>query len=104
MRDDPANPGRREIIQRLALTAGGLLTFPLVAAGHPIQHHFRDAAAVGLADAKAHAPAYVPEFLDPHQFETVQVLAERIVPGSTKANSSQFIDQLLTVATPADQR
>ena len=34
----------------------------------------------------------------PHQLETLRILAERIVPGSTKANSGPFIDQLLTVA------
>ena len=84
--------------------AGGLLIFPLVASGHPIQHHLRDEIAVALADAKAIAPDYVPEFLDAHQFATLQLLAERIVPGSTKANSGQFIDQLLTVATSDEQR
>ena len=47
---------------------------------------------------------YVPEFLDAHQLETVRVLAERIVPGSTTANSGPFIDQLLAVANSDDQR
>jgi hypothetical protein len=92
------------VIRRLAMSLGGLVTFPLVGSAHPIQHHLRDGALVGLADAKAAAPEYTPEFLDAHQFETLQVLAERIVPGSTKANSSQFIDQLLTVSTPDEQR
>jgi hypothetical protein len=104
MHDDRPRPGRREVIQRLAMSLGGLVAFPLVGAAHPIQHHLRDGALVGLADAKATAPEYTPEFLDAHQFETLQLLAERIVPGSTKANSSQFIDQLLTVSTPDEQR
>jgi len=104
MRDDRPELGRREVIQRLAMSLGGLVTFPLVASAHPIQHHLSDGALVGLADAKAAAPEYTPEFLDAHQFETLQLLAERIVPGSMNANSSQFIDQLLTVSVPDDQR
>jgi hypothetical protein len=92
------------MIQRLAMGVGGLVTFPLVAAAHPIQHHLRDGAAIGIADTKAAAPDYTPEFLDAHQFETLRMLAERIVPRSTEANSPQFIDQLLTVATPDEQR
>lgn len=104
MRDDRPHLGRREVIQRLAMSLGGVVTFPLVGAAHPIQHHLRDGATIELADTNAAAPDYTPEFLDPHQLETLQVLAERIVPGSTKANSSQFIDQLLTVTTPDEQR
>jgi hypothetical protein len=101
---DVIDPGRRRVIQQLATGAGGLLIFPLVASAHPVQHHLRDETAVGLADAKAGAPDYVPEFLDLHQLETVRLLAECIVPGSTRANSGPFIDQLLTVARADDQR
>jgi|SRR4051812_28868074 len=104
MQDDSIDAGRRRAIQRLAMSAGGLLLFPLVASGHPIQHHLRDDAAVGAADAKAAAAGYVPEFLDAHQFAALQLLAERIVPGSTKATSAEFIDQLLTVSSADDQR
>jgi len=96
--------GRREMLQRLAISLGGLVTFPLVGSAHPIQHHLSDGALVGLADEKARALEYTPEFLSAYQLETLELLAERIVPGSTKANSSQFIDQLLTVSTPDDQR
>ncbi|MFL6280695.1 MAG: gluconate 2-dehydrogenase subunit 3 family protein [Vicinamibacterales bacterium] len=96
--------GRRSTIQRLAMTAGGLLIFPGIAAAHPIQHHLGDANALELADAKASASDYVPELLDRHQFEMLQTLAERIVPGSNNANSAQFIDQLLAVSTSEVQR
>ena len=104
MREDIIHPGRRRVIRQLAMSAGGLVMFPWVASAHPLQHHLHDETAVGLADLRAGAPDYVPEFLDPHQLETLRILAERIVPGSTKANSGPFIDQLLTVATPDDQR
>jgi Gluconate 2-dehydrogenase subunit 3 len=104
MRDDAIDRGRRRVIQQLAAGAGGLITFPLLASAHPVLQHLRDQSAVGLADGRAAAPDYVPEFLDPHQFATVRSLAERIIPGSTRANSAPFIDQLLTVARPDDQR
>jgi hypothetical protein len=86
------------------MSVGGALTFPFVALAHPIQHHFRDDLVIDAADTKAAAASYVPEFLDAHQLATIGVLAERIVPGSTKANSAEFIDQLLTVSTGDDQR
>ena len=104
MPDHLPDLGRREVVQRLLAGLGGIVAFPLVASAHPIQRHLRDASRIGIADAKANAPAYTPEFLDPHQLETLQALAERVVPGSTQAKSSQFIDQLLSVALPAEQR
>jgi hypothetical protein len=104
MRDDRPDFGRRLLMQRLAVSAGGLMIFPAVLSSHPIQHHLRDHIAVGLADQKASAPDYVPEFLDTHQLEMLQLLAERVVPGSTKASSAPFIDQLLAVATADEQR
>jgi hypothetical protein len=104
MRDDRPDFGRRFLMQRLAVSAGGLMIFPAVLSSHPIQHHLRDQIAVGLADENASAPDYVPVFLDTHQLEMLQLLAERIVPGSAKANSAPFIDQLLAVATVDEQR
>jgi hypothetical protein len=104
MRDGLQNLGRREVIQRLAMSIGGVLTFPLVASAHPIQHHLRDASTIAIADASAAAEDYTPAFLDSHQIDTLAMLAERIVPGSTQAKSAPFIDQLLAVATPDDQR
>src|SRR5215218_3461993 len=104
MRDGRPDFGRRFLMQRLAVSAGGLMIFPAVLSSHPIQHHLADQNAVGLADKKASAPDYVPEFLDTHQLEMLQLLAERIVPGSAKANSAPFIDQLLAVATADEQR
>ena len=104
MLDDGTQFGRRELLQRLAMSAGGLLTFPLVAASHPIQDRFRDGAALEIAEAKAGVREYDPEFLEARQFEQLRILAERIVPGSTQARSSEFIDQLLTVSSAGEQR
>jgi hypothetical protein len=104
VRDDLPDTGRRHVIQHLAMSVGGVLVFPLVASAHPIQHHLRDQGAVALADAKAAAAEYLPEFLDAHLFDTLEKLAEQVVPGSTNAHSGQFIDQLLAVATRDEQR
>ena len=52
----------------------------------------------------AAAPAWQPEFLDRHQFETLQSLAELIVPGAARARASEFVDQLLAVDSQDDQR
>ncbi len=101
---DLPNPGRREMLNRLARSLGGVLSLPLVAASHPIQQHLRDDGVVHRADAQANATEYVAGFLDRQQFETLQALAERIVPGSTKARSGAFIDQLLLVAPQDEQR
>ena len=104
MADHLQNPGRREIMQRLVLGAGGLVTLPFIADAHPIQHHLRDATAIALADAQSQATEYTPGFLSAPQLETLRVLAERIIPGATKANSAEFIDQLLTVAKAEEQQ
>lgn len=47
---------------------------------------------------------WTPQFLDPHQYETLVVLAERLVPGSTQAESARFIDLLLSVDTQDAQK
>lgn len=98
------NPGRREVLRQLALGAGGLLAVPFTGAAHPIQQHLHDAALVGVADANAQASPYAPEFLSPHQLDTLRILGDRIVPGSSKANSAEFVDQLLAVASGDEQR
>jgi hypothetical protein len=95
--------GRRQVLQGLVGGVGAGLAIPGVAAAHPIQEHLLDHAKVAAADARAAAAAQ-PEFLDAHQFETLASLAERIVPGSGKANVAGFIDQLLAVDQKENQR
>ena len=104
LRDDRSELGRREVLRRIAVSLGGVVTLPFVASAHPIQHHLRDAASIAIADQKSNAAEYAPAFLDAYQLATLEILAERIVPGSTQARSSQFIDQLLAVATSDEQR
>ena len=97
-------PTRREMLHTLVASIGAGTVVPGLSAEHPIARHAADALTIDQADSKAQSSRYTPEFLDRHQFETVQVLAERILPGSTRAKVTEFIDQLLAVDTPEDQR
>ena len=94
---------RRELVQRLLGGAGAGFAFPAVATSHPIYNHLASPSTIDQADAKSAAADWAPEFLDRHQSETLTVLAERIVPGSTKAQVNRFIDLLLTVDTQENQ-
>ena len=95
--------GRREVLQGLMGTVGAGFAMPALAATHPMHGHLADHARVAAADARASAGAR-PEFLDARQLETLLLLAERILPGSTRAKVAPFIDQLLAVDTPKNQR
>src|SRR5687768_9345149 len=97
---------RREMLQALIASAGAGAVVPGLAAQHPFNHHLADPLTIDQAEAKTktRAGAYKPEFLDQHQFDTLAALAERIVPGSAKAKVSEFVDQLLAVDAPEDQR
>lgn len=100
----PTRIDRRQAVQRLLAGAGGALVVPGLAAGHPVHKHLADAATLAAADAKVDSAQWVPVFLDAHQNESLIALAERIVPGSTKAQSNRFIDLLLSVDTQENQR
>lgn len=94
---------RREMLQALIASIGTGTVAPVLAQDHPIGHHL-SGTTLEQADAKSRAAAYKPEFLDRHQFETLESLAERIVPGAARARTSEFIDQLLAVDSVDDQR
>jgi hypothetical protein len=96
--------GRRALLQTLAGGAASAFALPALASGHPIAEHLHDQAKVTSADTKAHAANWKPAYLDAHQVETVRVLAEKIVPGSTAAKSAEFIDSLLSVDVELNQR
>jgi hypothetical protein len=95
--------GRRTVLQSLVGGVGATIALPLAEA-HPVQQHLNDHGLVAQADAKASKAAYKPEFLDDHQLQTFEVLAERIVPRSTEARVAPFVDQLLSVDSQASQR
>lgn len=91
------------MLQALVASIGTGAVVPALAIEHDLGRHL-DSPALEQADKKSKATPYKPEFLDRHQFETLQSLAERIVPGAARARTSEFIDQLLAVDSPEDQR
>lgn len=86
--------GRREVLQGLFAGMGAGLALPAWLEAHMMEPAFT------AAVAKAKTPDAKPAFLDPHEFATLGVLCARIIPGSEKAVTDRFIDELLAVATP----
>jgi len=94
---------RRTVLQTLLGGVGATLALPagLEAQTRSIHRH---TGAIAQAQERAAATPYKPEFLDAHQLETLTVLAEAIVPGSTQANVAPFLDQLMAVESAGSQR
>jgi Gluconate 2-dehydrogenase subunit 3 len=92
-----AGLSRRQMIRRLVSSAGAGVLFAQTALAHPIYKHLADGTLLASAEAHVPAGAWTPKFLNPHQNETLVVLAERIVPNSGKAQVNRFIDLLLSV-------
>jgi len=96
---------RRAALQVLLGGAGAAFALPAALdAQHPMQQHLANPSVIADAQQRAAATAPAPAFLDSHQVKTLEVLAEAIVPGSTKARVGPFIDQLLAVDSAANQR
>lgn len=111
---DPAAPGnhsnsetginRREMVRRLMMAGGAGFALPGIAEGHPIARHLANHGAAEKVGSAAAKTDWSPAFLDLHQSETLDVLGERIVPGSSKAQVNRFIDLLLSVDTQETQK
>ena len=95
---------RRELVRRLMLGASAGFALPGMAAAHPIAKHLADPVAMAQADAQTSAENWAPAFLDAHQNETLIVIAERIIPGSGRAQVNRFIDLLVSVDNQDAQR
>jgi|HubBroStandDraft_4_1064222.scaffolds.fasta_scaffold02372_5 hypothetical protein len=95
---------RREMVERMLSGMGAAVAWPLVAASHPIHKLFSDGAILLQADAQMASAVWKPLFLNAPQNEALAALSEIIVPGSAKAQVNRFIDLLLSVDTPANQK
>jgi Gluconate 2-dehydrogenase subunit 3 len=93
----PRALNRREWIARMLGGAAAGMAFPGLAAAHPVRELLADTSALAKADAAVAAVDWTPLFLNSFQAETLTALAERIIPGSTRAQSARFIDTLLSV-------
>jgi hypothetical protein len=94
---------RREMVQKLMGGASSGFIASTVAGTHLAEAQPIDVAAP-QADAKPPSDTNALRFFDPHQYETLVVLAEIIIPGSTKAGVARFVDLLLSVDTTENQR
>jgi len=101
---EPRGLSRRQIMQGLLGGAGAGLVLPGVAAGHPIHRHLLSQGTVDAAEEQTAATDWQPSFFDAHQNESLIVLAELIVPNSTQAQVNRFIDTLISVDTPDNQK
>ena len=95
---------RRKMVQRLLTGAGAGTAWPLVATSHPIYELLRNDAILDEAEKRGEAADWQPAVLSSQQNETLVAIAESIVPGSTRAQASRFIDLLLGVDSPENQR
>jgi hypothetical protein len=92
---------RREMSRRLlgvtgAWSLGGL---------HPVWDHILNGTALlSHPDMDLASENWQPLFLTSEQYEVLQAFSEAVVPGSTDARVSRFIDLLLSVDTPAQQQ
>jgi hypothetical protein len=88
---------RREMVQKLVGGASSGLIASSVTVGRPAEGQSVNPAPDKQEDGKL--GERTPAFLDSHQLETLGVLAEIIIPGSTKAEVARFVDLLLSVET-----
>lgn len=91
-------------MQSLLAGMGALTAWPQIASSHPVFGHLSDDETLTKADARAAAAKWTPEFLNSHQNQTLDLLSERIVPGSRQAHVNRIIDLLLTVDTAENRR
>jgi Gluconate 2-dehydrogenase subunit 3 len=105
-RNRPVTAGvsRRQIMQGLLGGAGAGIVLPGLAAAHPIHRHLATADAIAAAAQDAASTDWQPSFFDDHQNQTLIVLAELILPNSTQAQVNRFVDTLVSVDTPENQK
>jgi hypothetical protein len=95
---------RREIFQRFLGALGAGLASVHIAGAHPIHKHLEHPEHILDAGTKTTADDWSPEFLDVHQNETLIILSEHILPGSTASQVNRLIDLLLTVEAPENRK
>lgn len=100
---------RREMVQRFLAAMSAGAAWPVVAGSHPVfgllRNHLllRNNGVLDRAEELGQAN-WKPAFLTLQENELLTALAESIVPESRRAHASRFIDLLLSVDTPDNQR
>ena len=98
--ETPKTLGRREVLGLMGAAGASAWPCPPLPRTIPSAITWLTHDRVAAADTRASVPGAKPVFLDAHQMATLVALAERIVPGSTRAKVAPFVDQLLAVDTP----
>ena len=95
---------RREMVRRLMMVGGAGLALPGISEGYQAARPVAKTDTARETGGQAAKTGWTPAFLDLHQSQTLNVLAERIIPGSSRAEVTRFIDLLLSVDTPEAQK
>ena len=102
-----AGLSRRAALQTLAAGIGASIAVPGLAEAndHPVHKHAAHVAEQAKKPAAgAKAAPYTPVTFDAHQFATVVVLSDLIVPGAKASGTPEFLDKLLHVESPETRR
>ena len=100
---------RRAAMQSLLAGMAASAAWPLTASSHPVfellrsDELLRNDAVFDRAEELGQSN-WKPAFLSPQQNELLTALAESIVPDATRAHVGRFIDLLLSVDKPENQR
>ncbi len=89
---------RREWVQRMVAGAGAGLVAPALAEAG------LNGATVETPSTPEAASAWKPSFFDDTQNQTLIILAERIVPGSTSVQVNRFLDLAMSASAQENQR
>lgn len=97
---------RRTALQTLAAGLGASLAVPGVAIAdeHPVHKHTAHVAEQAKKPATRAAAPFKPATFDAHQFATVVVVSDLIVPGAKASGTPEFLDKLLTVESAETRR
>ncbi len=98
---------RRAALQTLAAGVGASLAVPGLAAAddHPVHKHVAHAGGQARTPSSQSKPAgYTPVTFDAHQFATVVLLADLIVPGAKASGTPEFLDKLLAAESSETRR
>lgn len=102
-----AGLSRRAALQSLAAGLGASIAVPGLAEAndHPVHKHTAHVAEQAKKPAAGAKPAaYAPVTFDAHQFATVVLLSDLIVPGAKASGTPEFLDKLLHVESPETRR
>ena len=103
-----AGLSRRAALQTLAAGIGATMAVPGLAGAedHPVHKHVAQVAEQAKKSGAAARPAssFKPATFDAHQYATVVLLSELIVPGAKASGTPEFLDKLLTVESPDTRR